>query len=1022
MPWIEQVHEDTEEGVQRRASPAREPLPVALSTEPLALGALVSLPSRPVPSEAQSSSRSTQEAGAATETNEAERQAGAAVQALEASEALEEALEEAQEEALEIAPEPPSEELVDIAAKLAEQLLRFHGCEAHVLDGQRHNSDAKHSTLNGFVAHHDVIPNTLSAPHMLAKGQVHPSDAEKWKHAFLGTTAEEVETPIKVCMQCSCAESPSNAIPAVTYDVDSIMGFARTLAVAKQGIRFNVTPHVIANLDSDVHLTVSIPTSAGRTRRVPLHMVPHYQFGRLVGYEDVTLYLFFPYLYERRKANNYLNQDTLRRWTDRVLLPAIYSQASAAILQHYPANYEHSKLSSKASHTEAHTRKDKSGVRHQYISHFLQPDVLQEVWDIILHTVEEDGFHDFRDVQIFFTAKNLKVLSKRPTLMQTWDDYFMRWEQALDKNYLDPDQVWIDIGKEVCAPPSLLWYQDPGTQPAETYLWRPCCLETYWRWSQHGSTPRSTLRNVYHTALLHDVAGMTILSARQSPSSEQGLVYSQFYTSEKEIFDAAKSFPFRDGALESLALDPKVRASWQKAGGSENHRQEVLEKSYLGSKSRCAAAIQGSLQKSFGTREEHRMTLTLALRVRECLQNSGDWEREVAIPVGLEPFWRVPTASYLQFVQTNINKFTTGFEYVRSLGSHDYVSWEHSQMMIMFLRLLKYSYGSGQIRREIALWNDERTHAGTGEKTYGLGFSRTVERYGYCWLMPKIDWTQFTFLEELPGRSLFGNIHIAESFTARWRAIREAKDDFVKVEMLGKWLKSYGAAPAVRKYILWHMRWMCVRHFRKDVLLSIESSIKAEFRSNAAQGRYTLCKENLDMILEDGSQAYRLASGNKMAYKDLDDFIDFLWDFDDGRRRKHWEGRGYRVLYKRCAKLIATWCDEEEAQWFCSTVKTVFPTVNWVIPYPNHTVFWQHTKQHQRMWLSVYHSQVQAESRGGQEIEWAQVVQAQVGQCWVIGRNQQQVLDGVPEDSKDAELDMEKVRESIVRKWQRYQG
>jgi hypothetical protein len=75
--------------------------------------------------------------------------------------------------------------------------------------------------------------------------------------------------------------------------------------------------------------------------------------------------------------------------------------------------------------------------------------------------VEEDGFYDFRDVQIFFTAKNLKVLSKRPTLMQTWDDYFMRWEQALDKNYLDPDQVWIDISKEVCAPPSLLWYQDP---------------------------------------------------------------------------------------------------------------------------------------------------------------------------------------------------------------------------------------------------------------------------------------------------------------------------------------------------------------------------------------------------------------------------------------------------------------------------------------------------------------------------------------------------------------------------------
>jgi hypothetical protein len=79
---------------------------------------------------------------------------------------------------------------------------------------------------------------------------------------------------------------------------------------------------------------------------------------------------------------------------------------------------------------------------------------------------------------------------------------------------LDPNQVWIDIGKEVCAPSSLLWYQDPGIQPAEIYLWRPCCLEAYWQWSQNGSTPRSTLRNVYDTAMLHDVAGMTVLTAR----------------------------------------------------------------------------------------------------------------------------------------------------------------------------------------------------------------------------------------------------------------------------------------------------------------------------------------------------------------------------------------------------------------------------------------------------------------------------------------------------------------------------
>ncbi|KAF2194227.1 hypothetical protein K469DRAFT_528830, partial [Zopfia rhizophila CBS 207.26] len=53
-------------------------------------------------------------------------------------------------------------------------------------------------------------------------------------------------------------------------------------------------------------------------------------------------------------------------------------------------------------------------------------------------------------------------------------------------------------------------------------------------------------------------------------------------------------------------------------------------------------------------------------------------------------------ATYLRFVQANINKFITGFEYVRSL---------------------------------------ERIK----EKLYKLRFSTTAARDGYCWIMLKIN-------------------------------------------------------------------------------------------------------------------------------------------------------------------------------------------------------------------------------------------------------------------------------------------
>ena len=104
------------------------------------------------------------------------------------------------------------------------------------------------------------------------------------------------------------------------------------------------------------------------------------------------------------------------------------------------------------------------------------------------------------------------------------------------------------------------------------------------------------------------------------------------------------------------------------------------------------------------------------------------------------------------------------------------------------------------------------------------------------------------FLEELGGRSLFGNIYIADVFKARWCAIREMKDDFVKVDILGRWLRQYKFFD-ITKLILQQMRWICVRHFYKDVLLSIKESIWVEYRTEAIKGRFTLYRVNLDRIL-----------------------------------------------------------------------------------------------------------------------------------------------------------------------------
>lgn len=88
----------------------------------------------------------------------------------------------------------------------------------------------------------------------------------------------------------------------VTFDVDSIIGFPSSLAVAKRGIRWSPTRMTVSDLQSDLHLrpiSVTYCDTDGVLHQAhrPVHHVPHYTFGRAIGFEDISLYFLFPKLY-----------------------------------------------------------------------------------------------------------------------------------------------------------------------------------------------------------------------------------------------------------------------------------------------------------------------------------------------------------------------------------------------------------------------------------------------------------------------------------------------------------------------------------------------------------------------------------------------------------------------------------------------------------------------------------------------------------------------------------------------------
>jgi hypothetical protein len=50
-----------------------------------------------------------------------------------------------------------------------------------------------------------------------------------------------------------------------------------------------------------------------------VHKIPHYTFGRLVGFEDISLYFLFPQLYREDQQSSRLRDDDFRIWMDQVL-------------------------------------------------------------------------------------------------------------------------------------------------------------------------------------------------------------------------------------------------------------------------------------------------------------------------------------------------------------------------------------------------------------------------------------------------------------------------------------------------------------------------------------------------------------------------------------------------------------------------------------------------------------------------------------------------------------------------------
>ncbi|KAN0103560.1 hypothetical protein V8E51_011873 [Hyaloscypha variabilis] len=485
--------------------------------------------------------------------------------------------------------------------------------------------------------------------------------------------------------------------------------------------------------------------------------------------------------------STYLSEEDEQLWSDAIILPALNKIIeSSNIMQHYPASADIASLDSTAISAEGLARKQSA--REQLIKHAIKPHYLDPLWSLILQIIDENpGFDRFQGATLFAHAKNTKLEFMDTGLAQAYDGWQAKWSEVADPQFYNKDRTFVDLAKQVTSEDSALLYDHiPEDHEAEVFLWKKCCLEAYAAsrvvLNADGSHAKgSPKRTVYPWATMRDTVGQTMFASPHGQESRDGLIYSQFYGLIKTPFDSSKVYVFDNDSVENLALDPGYVRSLQQEGGGITFSKAVCEFGYLHSKKRAYANLVDNRGKSYGIREEHRISLTMMEEIYQQWQQWDLYDDEVDVGQPPLPYYIVPTQELLGFLSAQINKYCFLFEHVLAHTAMTY-SLPETIVMVAALRALRFCYGSNLIQRESLLYKN-RWEQVRGQRQIvkeGLGMRDAMERCGLGWFLPKFNWATWRLA---PPHG--------ENILRRWRAVKDLRDVYIRFNQAESWFDRY---------------------------------------------------------------------------------------------------------------------------------------------------------------------------------------------------------------------------------------
>lgn len=478
----------------------------------------------------------------------------------------------------------------------------------------------------------------------------------------------------------------------------------------------------------------------------------------------------------------------------------------------------------------------------------------------------------------------------------------------------------------------------------------------------------------YPQSLVRDQCSMTLAPNRTSPLWRRGLRYCQLYNTSKEMFAAGNHYLFGNPHFDSLTLDPAMLRSWQHVGGAVSHSPITLLRGYIHTKIRSHTALRDCSQRSYGTREEYRVTGAVFQTVDRLLCASGVADTPIILPTEPFPFWAYPTQLMTTWWRWNINRLCVGFEMTFSLRPRTFVHWEHTRVMMMFLKCLLYVYGGqgGHPQQSLGLWIDRRTQPRPGSDTEfiqeGMALGPSLAKYGYGWLASKVDWTVMVFKPAHRAYIVFNTPSIQSVYHQRYWAVRQSKDDFLIFHDVLQRVQDYHLDSDRSALLLQLLVDLCLRAFRQDVFRALserqtQQPLNAHWIEKARAGEVALDIHGFRQVFDIGiiENDLHFVNTKNSAIRHLETLFIRLWGWDgDGNNgdweRKHWEYKPYRVLFRQSYGIIAQFHGMQQARAWRQRLKETWIRSHWILPYPNSSTFWSRgTKQGRlQVWSSVH--------------------------------------------------------------------